>query len=507
MKSKSRKKAAFYLALFDYLRQFVLILRGLVLIPLYIKYLGGELYGLWAASGGVLAVFSAFDLGLGRMLIQRVSHFYGKKDFKYTSLYYFNGILIYILIGIIVLILGYLISGWITTIINTPQNHFNLVKECFQLSMVFTFIRLMNVGLTGGSEALLRPVVPRASMAIFALLGVITTIILLNKGVGLLSIPIGYLVQESGVFIFNSTNFIYLLRKLKSKININLNIIKEYFELSPYLMGAKFGKRLIENLEPTLISIMINPSMAASYRITSRAASFIRQFMNTTISANFSSFSHLVGEGRFVRANKIVNYILSFGLVVGGILFISYIALNKSFISLWVDEENYLGMWVTGLIAFSYLGKILQNYYYSLIVGLGEIKKSSLNSFFEAFARLLLIYLLGKSLGIWGVPIAVMLTTLISILFYTNQLKKILNIQKLKLDYLNIRTIIILIILIIASFPVSFYLNKIIESWFLFALAGLIVLIILFLLLTLTNKNITSMVKQIIQKIYMKFRQ
>lgn len=56
------------------------LLTTIVSVPLTVRYLGAERYGLWMAIGSIVAMFSFADLGIGNGLINAVSEAHGRND-------------------------------------------------------------------------------------------------------------------------------------------------------------------------------------------------------------------------------------------------------------------------------------------------------------------------------------------------------------------------------------------------------------------------------------------
>ena len=94
------KRATVLLALGSYANTVITIIQGLVLVPLYLYYLGPELYGLWLASGGMLGMLWLMNFGIGSLLTQRVGRAYGRSDFSNLGAYFINGMAVYLLICI-----------------------------------------------------------------------------------------------------------------------------------------------------------------------------------------------------------------------------------------------------------------------------------------------------------------------------------------------------------------------------------------------------------------------
>jgi len=488
LKQQSRKNASIIRASLSYSRQIVLIFRGLVLLPIYINQLGGELYGLWVASGGVLELFNILDLGLGRMISQRVAFYYGKKDSDNAVLYFINGSLLFLPIGIILALVGYFIAPFITHVINTPANHFETVKVCFQLSTIFIFFRMLNLGITSGIHALLRPKIPGFALVSSHILGIISTIYFIYNDFGLYSIPLGYILQTSTVLLINISYTFHLLRKIGSKIKVNFKVIREYFHFSSYLILGKIGKGMVQRIEPTVISMMINPTIAAGYTVTRRAVDFIRQFLVITLNSSFTSLSHLIGEGKLKRAENVVSYFLNFLLFVGLLLFSSYIILNESFVKLWVDESNYLGITLTVLLAFAFWSMSAHTYVYNLILAFGKFKKASLIILFEALFRIGFMFLFVKLFDINGIPIAIIFTTLVSFLIMFMQLREIFKKEKNIITLFSYKRLLLLIFIIVAAVSLNFVISQYINSWLPFVCFSIVSLLVLSLTLYFGDK-------------------
>ncbi len=78
---------------FFYLRTFVGLANGILIVPLYLKYIDNSLFGIWLASGNILTWITIIDPGVGDVLIQKISYAYGKKNktmLKYSITYRIN---------------------------------------------------------------------------------------------------------------------------------------------------------------------------------------------------------------------------------------------------------------------------------------------------------------------------------------------------------------------------------------------------------------------------------
>mgnify|MGYP003100149233 FL=1 len=76
-----------------YLLEFLYtILVGIILVPLYLKYIPKDLYGFWLATGNILSILTLINPGFSDVIQQKVAYCYGLHDYKKIGLYTVSGI-------------------------------------------------------------------------------------------------------------------------------------------------------------------------------------------------------------------------------------------------------------------------------------------------------------------------------------------------------------------------------------------------------------------------------
>jgi len=409
-KHPSKRKAAKIQAGGGYILQVITVVRGLLLIPLYISFIGDRLYGLWLASGGVLVWLTMLDLGLSRGLNQRIASHYGKKDYRKIGNFFINGLLIYGGVALLFLFIGYVISfpmpGWLKANISEAS----ILRSCFQLAVIAGLMKILNDVLRGFATSMLRPLFPLLSMIIWTVLGLVTTVFLLFKDVGLWSIPAGHLVTQGGLIICNSGYAFVLLKKLGGRFRIRKTILEDLMKLTPSLFGSRLGKSLVKSVEPTLITIILYPELATAFTVTRRVADFVSQGLHTIIGSSFPGFAHLMGEGNIKKYAVIVRLIMSAILFGGFIGFGTYIVGNGPFLKLWIGKKFYLGQVITVLIATGIMIQVIQDSLWEILVGAGDIIFSSYLILAESVARVLAMVTLIYLIGIYGAPLGMIIT-------------------------------------------------------------------------------------------------
>ena len=425
----SRKRTTILQAFGGYALTGINIVQGLVLIPLYLHYIGVHIYGLWLASGGILGMLGLMNFGIGSILIQRIASFYGKKDLPQVGIYFINGMIVYIGICLLLGLVGWIISLWLPEILTAIGNDSDLFQQCFQLAVVAAMLAVFNECLRSFSQALLRPIIPMMAMVVGRIVGIGVTIWMLFDGFGLWAIPVGLLVAESLTLLLNVFNALGLFRRLGVRVEFKKSVIKEYCKTAPVLLMATAGNKLSQEAEPLLITVFLSPEVTTAYMITRRAADIVFQMLNVVTGSTMGTFSHLVGSDNRDNVRNAASKLLFINFSLGVVGFATYVGMNQTFVSLWVDESFALDQTVILFIALGFFARAFRGLLGQMLYGLGDFTYTSTVIMLEGVGRIFMASALLSLLGIVGVPLAFVLSCLLPILILGRRLKTELTMQ------------------------------------------------------------------------------
>jgi O-antigen/teichoic acid export membrane protein len=463
----SRKRATILQAVGGYALTGVNIVQGLVLIPLYLHYIGVHIYGLWLASGGVLGMLGLMNFGISNILIQRIASFYGKKDFPQVGIYFINGMIVYIGICLLLGLVGWIISLWLPDVLTAIGNDSDLFQQCFQVAVVAMVLAVFNECLRSFSQALLRPIIPIMGMVVGRIVGIGVTIWMLFDGFGLWAIPVGSLVAESLILLLNVFNALGLFRRLSVRVEFKKSVIKEYCKTAPVLLMATAGNKLSQEAEPLLITVFLSPEVTTAYMITRRAADIVFRMLNVIIGSTMGSFSHLAGVGDHEKIKSVAKKLLTLSFSMGVIGFATYVGANQAFVSLWVGASFILDQNIVLFIALGFFARTFRVLIGQMLYSLGDFTYTSTIVLFEGVARIGLAIALLSILGIIGVPLAFIISCAITILVLGIRLK---NKLEIRLRFNKLARLFVSGMIIIA---ITFLLEKMIitaiDSWVIFS--------------------------------------
>jgi O-antigen/teichoic acid export membrane protein len=464
----SRKRATTVLAIGGYVNTSILVVQGLLLIPLYLQFVGAHLYGLWLASGGILGMLGVLNFGIGTMLVQRIANAYGQEDLQKAGAYFINGMLVYLLIVFAFTIAGLLSSFFLSAVFTVSGEINAQLKGCFQLAVVAAAMGILNECLRSFAQALLRPVFSMVAIAISRILGIAITVILLFRGAGLWALPLGSLVAEVLILIAGLAQAVSLFRSLRARVVIDGTIIKEYVQVGGTMFLAILGSTLSREADPLLITLLLRPELTTAYMLTRRAADIVSQMLAVLYGATHSAFSHLVGRGSKEKTAKVATTLLVTAFFSGLIGFVTYTVMNHSFVTLWVGESFALGQGVIFMLGIAFFAGSLRNMVWQLLNGFGEYQYASRVILLEGAGKTLLAAALLHYLGVAGMPIALLLAGGLCVIALFVKLKKHLELSVSKPALVS--AISVAIILFLAG---EIYANKFNPgSWIAFALAA-----------------------------------
>lgn len=453
----NRSKATLIQARLGILRSALIAVKGILLIPLYIKMIGPEMYGFWLASGGVLAWLTMLDLGLVRGLNQRMASEFGKKRPEEAVKFLINGFIIYFGMTIIVGLVGIGFSFFVPRLFDVEADQVSLLINCFRLAVLASMFRILSGVFRVFCLSALRPTWPLLSMNLTILGGIGATVVSLYMGLGLWALPIGMLFTDFVYFLLVGFYAISIGKKFPQGFIVNRHIIKDLWRLTPSLFGSRIGSALVRNIEPTIITILVSPTVATAFVVTRRVAEVIAQTIQIGAGSTSSGFAHLLGEGNRSRAVLIANRLLLMYFVFSSIGYGLFIIGSDVFIRLWAGDEVFVGTGIAVLMVFSLFLRGLMELLATLLTASGDVARASWGTLIEAGIRLALMSAFVVIFGVVGAPVGMIFTCFLALIFFNIRLRVALQVKRLLLKIRpviwTVGVTIIISILFVFLFP------------------------------------------------------
>lgn len=467
----SRRRAAYATLIGGYVNIGVAIVQGVLLVPLYLHYIGPQLYGAWLGSGDIVGWLAIVDLGLASLMIQRIGSAYGQHNDRLVAQYLTTGLLAQLIIVATLVAGAVIISRWVPSLMGIDGVDADVLTGGIVLAGVSNGLSILNNGVAGFAMALQRTVFMSVAALIGALVGISITITLLLNGWGLWAIPVGWVARDASALIGNGVYAAVLYRTaIRSSLGMSKYVWQDFIRVLPSMFAAKLGNAMAGRSEAALIAIFIKPELATVYVLTKRAADIIRMLLDRFGAATFAGFAHLIGSGHKTRATEVYKEIMSLYVPTAVLAISLYIALNHTFMSIWVNEDMFGGQALTILIGFSVFVSATGHLLNYLYLSTGRMARGSQILLVEGVVRLILMVLLLSQLGLYGLPLSTIVTATIAgfvtLLLTRHELNASTELRLLS------ASLIALGLLFVLAMPIGIYVWS--ETWLGLALIGAI---------------------------------
>lgn len=405
------------------------IIRGILIIPLYLNFISAGLYGAWLATGNILMWLTLFDPGVGDVATQKIAEAYGKNDKTTIKYVISSSIFISSIICFLVLIIGISITDLLINFVRIPDSidHIQL-KEAFNVSIISTALTLFYFSLTGAitgfQETRLYGWIRNGS----SLIALVINIILLFKGYQLLSIAYSGLIGALLQTILYGILLLVLMKREKISFRFSFSFLKNYSRIFSFTFANKLFLTIAQNIDLILVSRFVSVEMVTILEFSRRPLKVIRGLAISPSQAMLPTIAHLYGERNIERLKEIIDKSLrlfSFMLIL---IAAGFIAFNSSLLTLWVGGKYYIGDFLNLLLVLTFLfstwAYIISNFTYSM----GKIKQNSIFELIKNVLSIGFLILFGYLWGVKGIVLAALTISIISeLLFFPYLLNKCVN--------------------------------------------------------------------------------
>jgi len=381
------------------------IIQGLLLVPLYLHYLGGYLYGAWLALAGSVLLFGMADMGISSLVIQKCAVFHSKKDFR--SLAKLVGTMrvintftiVLIVIGAAILIP--IIPKWLNIL---PQYHSILIIVAWLTVIDLALMLLVNVS---GSFLLgIQNPAPHMSASIAAAVLVIFVVIgMLFGGFGVLALSVGALVRPLIVLPSNlySIRAFLASKQVLPEVMLDKQMFKDLLSKSLWLGPSKIAETITGQIDSIIIAKVLGPGSVTVLSVSRKAADLSVQIVGRISASLLSGLSHLHGSGQKDIQQQVVKTLFKVVGYAAGIGLGGFLIFNEKFVSLWVGAQYYGGTSITLLVCFYSVLKVCRISLYNIVFSIGEITLSAKSTVVEVALQTTFGFFLCIKLGLPGV--------------------------------------------------------------------------------------------------------
>lgn len=354
----------------------VAMLASFLTIPLMIRYLGQEQFGVWSTLLSVISWIVFFDLGIGNGMRNKVAESLAKNANDEAAKYIASG---YSLIGLVSLALwlgvtaGSYFIPW-QVVFNTQAISEETLRHTVQIAVFFIALNFwisLVVALLGAVQKTSLTAMGQLVSNVLALLFVVMLVNLTNASIIYLAVAYGFSLIVANVLL--SKWFYQQHPELFPKLSLDKQHIQPLLSLGLQFFTIQLAVLVIFTTDKILITQLLGPQYVTQYEVVFKLFSLIA-FAHTLISAPlWSAYTDAYQRGDFAWIKYMLHkQIMLFGGVVLVTIFMVLGA--KSVISLWIGRELAVSSQLVAAMGLFVLVSTWNNVYAMLVNGIGKIQ-------------------------------------------------------------------------------------------------------------------------------------
>ncbi len=464
---------------------------NLILTPMYLKFLGIEMYGLYQMVYSVAHYILILDFGISTTMIRYISLYHAKDD--YISERNFSAHCLYIVLSVIALvsIIGAILNNFITSIYPSITDSESSTAHYIFIIMVITIgVTIFEHYFQGIILAYEHFTIVKAASVLKVIIKLGLTILMLVLNFDVVAIVLADLITSLLSIAFL---IVYSFKIIGFKIKLtkfDLVLIGSILSFMLAIFLQSVVAYVNNVVDKTILGIMTTKRDVAIYSV---ALTFIT-FFNSLPSAISGLF--LPQATKLVAHNAdrktLTEYVIRPGryqFMICGAIISGFILFGEEFIALWSGEDTVLAWKVAIIIMIPNTIPLIE----SAAVNVLDAKKKrlfrSLVLFFMSLLNVIVSVILVNKFGMTGAPIGTAIAFVVgngiimNIYYY-----RIIGIDVLKMfKEIFSRTWLCIIFSALCSFPLNFLFCE--YSWFTLIIKLLLFSSILFFSILLFGLN------------------
>lgn len=403
-----------------------------LIIPLMIRYLGNEEYGIWSTLLSIVSWIVLFDIGIGNGLRNKLSESLAKKNHQEARNYISTAYIIIGLISIILFITFFIISSFVSwqKIFNTIVLSNDELENIVNITAFFLFlnfwISLINQVFNG---------LQKTSLVVFNQF--------LSNFLSLIFVYILCNFSENSLF---KLAFFYGFSLLISSLTLSIWFYKDNINLRPRIkyygniyvksitsLGIRFfiiqiAVLIVFTTDKILISQLFGPQYVASYDVVFKLFSIITVSHSLMMAPLWSAYSDAYHKNDKEWIKKTIkNQLKIYLLIILGTILVMFFA--KQIIFLWIEKEFVVDNMLVITMGFFVLVTSWNNIFAYFVNSINKLDIQIITSIIAIFLNIPLSILFVKyfQMEVYGIILATTISLSLFAIFGPLQTFKILK--------------------------------------------------------------------------------
>lgn len=384
------------------------LLAALVTIPIMVKHLGSDLYGLYAICISLVGFMTLVDLGVGQTVVKYVAEYEATEQRYAVKPLLDIAFLIYVVIGFLAASLLFGFSGKLGTFFFENNEQQLLAKSVLQLTAIALFFSYVNQFFVNVCRAYHRFDIPSIMQNVGNLGGIVLASVLLLMGYSIKAIMLGYIVIYSTAFVYG---YYASSKVIPAEIRLGFAFDRDVFQVildfSLYAFISNFLHSLTSRGDKLFIGGIIGAEAVTFYQIPYTIAQMANGIVHTLVQIVFPRFSELVALEEEEKLAALYKTVTQAMMLISGFLAVLLITVGDDFLNLWLSEafaaKAAITLQIIAVYSF-FQANIVVSYW--LVQSTGNTKLIAWISLLGATIYFMSVYFLGKTFGYNGAAAA-----------------------------------------------------------------------------------------------------
>ena len=411
----SRTRKALTLAAFSYSQSIVNIGVNIFLVRFLLHRLGASSYGLWTAATALLAYGAMVDLGMLGVLPWLFAEADGRKDVQGIRRVLSHGLALGLIVGALYLLAaGILWSVYPVTLKMSATDRSMLAGPLALLvcSTALSYpLKVFNALLSGLQD-----------VVFVGVLGALPVILNTASVVILTRMDRAYYGLALGVALPPVVYSVASLIRIKAKMP---DLLKQWPKIErrhmvPIFSGGvggwlgSMGWQLAFASDTIIIVWLGYRALVPLFGVMTNFAFTFMMFSWTLPDSALVGLAQLGGEGNRERTREVVLTILRTQLILSGAVACAVLAMNRTFVTIWIGPEMFGGMLLNALVASIVVVLSITHGLVTTAAVLGNRPLVGAVTLVNGVIHVIVAVALGKQWGLVGIAAATILVTLLT---------------------------------------------------------------------------------------------
>lgn len=410
-KLKSKKMAV----IISYLMVLMNTASNLVLTPVYLKYLGFDMYGLYQMVYAVAHYILILDFGIGTTMVRYISGYHAKNDYEAERNFSAHVLGIVIVIDVLIFIAGGIINSQLLNIYPTIEaNESGIAHTIFMIMIATIAVTIIERYVQGSIMAYEHFVTVRAISLLKVSAKMVLTILMLWNGMGVIAIVAADLLVTC---LSTLSMTVYSLKYLKFRVKFS-RFDKILIGSICSFMFAIFLQSIVQYVnnvvDKTILGIMTTKADVAVYSVAMTFITLFNSLPSEISSVFLPQATKLVAHSD--KREVLTNFVARPGryqfMICGGII-CGFFLFGREFITLWAGEDS-INAWVIALvIMIPNMIPLIENTILSILDAKKKRLFRSLVLFGISIVNVIVSVILVSRYGMLGAPVGTALSFIV----------------------------------------------------------------------------------------------